>query len=195
LFQTCPACGSALTKKVFHYWCPVCRDTVKSRFCFDAKVFDKAYFCEMMRESRQRKQEKREAIRKLLKDSRSPDYVMDAEPAISEIPGLETDLDSFVGSVLPKELIAQFVGRPEFDIARYRHHILQIVSGCIVHFDGIMPLISDRRLDRIFRFITLIFLDHEGLVSLTQTGGKITVSENETDGERQGIPGQVAATC
>ena len=194
-YGTCPDCDGLLAKRVFHYWCPTCRHTVRSSFCFDAKVFDKAYFREMMRESRQQKREKREAVRKMLRECRSPEYSPVTPMHLSSLPGLTEQLDVFVDAPLPRELMAKFIQRPEFDMPRYRQHILELVHGCTVHFEGVMPLISDHRLDRIFRFITLIFLQHEGLVVLTQTGGDIRIDENETHGERQSISGQVAASC
>ncbi len=52
-YQTCPNCNHALILRIQHYWCPPCRHTVRSLFCFDERVFDSAYFREMMRESRE----------------------------------------------------------------------------------------------------------------------------------------------
>jgi hypothetical protein len=37
-----------------------------------------------------------------------------------------------------------------------------------VEFDGISALIEDRRLDRVYRFITTVFLEHEGLLAMEQ---------------------------
>lgn len=194
-FETCPDCDGPLLKRVFHYWCPACRHTVRSSFCFDAKVFDKTYFKEMMRESRRKKREEREAVRKLLRENHSPDHAPTTPLDLASLPGLTDELDAFVHAQLPRELITKFIQRPEFDMQRYRAHILDLVHGCTVRFEGIMPLISDRRLDRIFRFITLVFLENERLVTLTQTGGDIRIEENETHRERQDLPGEATASC
>ena len=167
-FQECPDCGSALQKKTFRYWCPKCSHPVVSLYCFEAKVFDAVYFREMMRESRRRERERREALKQILAGTRSGPCTVEMGNSLDEIPGLEDALNKFVGGPLPRELLRKFMQRPEFDIHRYRAHILELVKGCVVHFDGIQPLISDARLDRIFRFITLIFPEHEGLVVLAQ---------------------------
>ena len=180
-FESCRDCGSPLEKKIYHYWCPVCRSAVTSPYCFDARVFDASYFRDMMRDSRQRKEQQREAVRQLLAESRSPDSCVDLPLDFDQLPGLSEELDAFVGCPLPKELLEHFAGRADFDLNRYQRHIMSVVSGCILHFEGIMPLLSDPRLDRIFRFIALIFLAHDGQVALTQSeGGEILVTENET---------------
>ena len=53
-FQKSTCCGARLTRKTFHYACSRCHKTATSQFLFDEKIFDKQYFREMMRESRQR---------------------------------------------------------------------------------------------------------------------------------------------
>jgi len=183
--QTCSDCGSGLSKKLYRYWCPKCRRPVKSHYSFDATVFDATYFRERMRESRERKQQKREVLRRMLAETRSLGFVLETELQLAAIPGLEEALDGFVAEPLPKGMLEQFVQRPAFDLEAYRTHILEIVQGCVLHFDGIMPLVKDRRLDRIFRFISLIFLQHQGLVVLTQkTDGEILVEDNEAHTKR-----------
>ena len=61
-FQKSQCCGAKLTLKTFHYACTKCHRSVPSRFIFDERVFDKAYFRKLMRESRERK--KRNCSRK-----------------------------------------------------------------------------------------------------------------------------------
>jgi hypothetical protein len=56
-------------------------------------------------------------------------------------------------------------------------------------FDDIPPLEENARLDRIWRFIAIIFMAHFGQISLLQEGQVITVRRNETDREGQEIPG------
>jgi len=42
------------------------------------------------------------------------------------------------------------------------------VQGCVVQFEGVSALVQDARLDRVYRFITAVFLDHEGLLDIEQ---------------------------
>ena len=165
-FQTCPECASRLTKRVFHYWCPHCRNTVRSFYCFDAKVFDAEYFREMMRESRARKEASIEEMRALLAGSRSSPLSPDC-PMDTGFSGLQGDLDRVVG--IPVAVSANgILKRPAFDMDLYRRHIMDLVQGCIVNFDGISTLVRDARLDRVFRFIAVVFMDQEGLLEIQQ---------------------------
>ena len=90
---------------------------------------------------------------------------------------MEAELDAFVGSSIPMDVFLGGDSRPPFDMDRYRRHILELASGCIVHFEGISRIIEDERLDRIFRFVTVIFLQHEGRIELNQEdGGEILIT-------------------
>jgi hypothetical protein len=88
----------------------------------------------------------------------------------------QSDLDRVVG--IP---VAVFVNtilkRPAFDMDLYRRHILPLVQGCTVNFDGISTLVQDARLDRVFRFIAVVFMDQEGLLEIQQeAGGRIRLN-------------------
>jgi hypothetical protein len=165
-FQSCPECDGALIKKVCHYWCPACRKPVKSLFCFDARVFDADYFREMMRESRARKDAKVEEMRKLLAESRSaphPPY----DEYNGDLAAFTADLDQYVSVPVALEQHAA-VNRPAFDMPLYRQHIQELVRDCIVDFDGISAVVQDGRLDRVFRFITVVFMEQDGLLEILQ---------------------------
>ena len=43
-FQKSACCGAGIVRKTFHYACSKCRKSTPSRFIFDERVFDKAYF-------------------------------------------------------------------------------------------------------------------------------------------------------
>jgi hypothetical protein len=58
---------------------------------------------------------------------------------------------------------------PVFDMAAYRRHLLGRVPGCIVDFEGVSPLTDNLRVDRVYRFITAVFLEHEGMLVLEQS--------------------------
>ena len=173
-FQSCIECDAPLILKRHHYWCPQCKQPVRSRFCFDEAVFDPAYFREMMRESRERKREEVERIREMLATSRSSTYFPEDAPVLDDPEGMDAALSCFLGLALEGIDSAEATGVPAFAFDLYRDHILGLVSGCVVDFDGISTLIADSRLDRIFRFIAVIFMDQAGEVWIEQDeGGRI----------------------
>jgi hypothetical protein len=87
-----------LVRKTFHYACSRCGKVVPSRFLFDERVFDKAYFREMMQTSRERVKKKREELKRLLAGSRSGSLSILTEPSLDSIPGLAQNLDEFIGT-------------------------------------------------------------------------------------------------
>lgn len=167
-FQTCPDCDCPVALKTQHYWCPRCRRPVRSMFCFDQRVFDAAYFRDMMRESRKRKQAEVEKLRELLLDARSLPFYSEEEPVIGYPEQFAQDLDGFLAPLTPAAEIEGHRPRPIFDIKAYRNHILNRVQGCVVEFEGISTLIDNPQLDRVYRFITAVFLDHEGVLEIEQ---------------------------
>jgi hypothetical protein len=175
-FQTCPECERALIFKIHHYWCPHCQHPVRSTFCFDQRFFDAAYFRDMMRESRDRKRQEVEKLQSMLLDARSPPFWPENEPELGDPEQFAQALEGFL-AVLPANRAAdKSPVRPRYDTNAYRTHILQRVQGCTVEFEGISALVSDRQLDRIYRFITVVFMDHEGLLEIEQHhSGRITL--------------------
>ena len=169
VFQACPDCDSRLVLKVCHYWCPQCRHPVRSLYCVEARVFDAAYFREKMQESRERKRREQEMVTKAVRHAPS-DPITPCEPiSLDQSPGLEMDLNTIIAAVVPQELRKSVQER--FDIDTYRRHLSELVQGCVVEFEAISKLIEDTRLDRIFRFVTAIFLEHEGLLEIEQIEG------------------------
>ena len=175
-FQTCSTCDSRLRLKINRYWCPRCREQVRSRFCIDGQVFDAAYFREKMAESRQRRQARIEDVRKMLATSRSQPYALENDPSLAAVPGLEAALDQFVTRPVDMAFMHN-TDSPTFDLERYRKHIRELADGCIVNFDGISSLTPDPKLDRVFRFIAVVFMENAGEITLEQApDGHITVT-------------------
>lgn len=168
-FQTCLDCESKLVLKVCHYWCPQCRQPVRSMYCFESRVFNAAYFREKMQESRDRKKREHELSRQTLQHSHSDPIVMCDPISLDQSPGLEMDLNAIISAVIPHDL--RNAAQKHFDFDAYRRHLIVLVHDCIVEFDGISQLIKDARLDKIFRFVTSIFLEHEGLLKIEQLEG------------------------
>lgn len=168
VFQKSACCGAPLVKKTFHYACSRCHVIVPSRFLFDERVFDREYFNEMMRESRRKAKEKREEIRRILAESRSLDLHLMEELALDSIPGLIQDLNDFINERASEQDFLPFEARSSFSMDDYRNHILCILGWDSISFSDIKPLAEETRRDRIWRFITLIFMQHDGEVDLTQ---------------------------
>jgi len=178
-FQQSPCCNSGLVRKTFHYACSRCHQTVPSRFLFDERLFDKAYFQEMMREARSRQRRKREELKLLLAESRSDTLILLQEPNLESIPGLKEALDGFIGTDTGG--LKDFLSSPDFSMDDYRNHIISVMGKGSMLFSDIAPLIGESRRDRIWRFVTLIFMQQEGDVSLTQYGPDILVERIKSE--------------
>jgi len=185
-FQKSSCCAAGLVRKTYHYVCSRCQRIVPSRFLFDERVFDKTYFREMMRESRTRAKKRREAIAKLLAESRSGTLPFTDEPCLESLSGLIEDLDDFVqnGSSEPCQL--SFDTRPAFHMNDYRNHILSTLSWNPVLFSDINPIIEDHRRDRVWRFITLVFMQNDREVDFTQDGKELMVQKVYNEAYNQG---------
>ena len=174
-FQKSSCCGARLIRKTFHYACSKCLGIVPSRFLFDERLFDRAYFREMMQKSRSRAKEKREEVRRLLAESRSGVLPLMEEPCIDSVPGLIKDLNDFIreGSIG----MGEFAFDPErsFRMDHYREHILSILGWDSMLFSNMTPLTEDSHLDKIWRFITLIYMENDREVELTQHGSDLRV--------------------
>jgi hypothetical protein len=174
-FQKSTCCGAHLVRKTFHYSCARCHNPVPSRFLFDERIFDKNYFREMMREYRNREKNKREAIRQLLAESRSDVLPLTENPDLEAIPGLIQDLNDFIRVESYGMDSIAFNVKPEFSMDGYRDHINSILSWDCMLFSNIDPLIDDFRNDKIWRFVTLIFMQNDREVDLTQHGNDILI--------------------
>ena len=172
-FQQSPCCNAGLVRKTFHYACSKCRGIVPSRFLFDERLFDKAYFREIMQESRVRERRKKEELKAILAGSRSGDLILLEEPCLDSIPGLTEALDGIIGA--GANGFRDFFSGSGFSLNHYRNHLLSVIGNRSILFSDIAPLIEDSRKDRIWRFVTLIFMRQDHEVSLTQYGPDILV--------------------
>lgn len=186
-FQRCSSCGGQPRLSVRRYSCRKCGADVPSRFLFDGLIFDAEYFRQKMAESRERKQELRERVRLMLADSRSGVIQLPAVE-LEAVPGLIDALSALTGSIdLPVALELP----PRFNLSRYQMHIHAHIRPFPMRMDEIPLLSEDRRLDRIWRFIAIIFMAHAGVLDVWQDGQEIMVRQRETDAERQGVPGDI----
>ena len=180
ILQKCPKCSGDLIKKTYHYFCNNCNDQVYSKFCFEEKAFNKEYFTEMMRKSRERKLIQTQVFQKQLINSRSDVYYPEESIKLDEIDGLTETLNSFIDSPIPESLIRFYLKSEEFEMGKYKNHILSSFEGIEMFFDEIQALIENGRKDKIFRVITLIFMAHNKEVILNQYNNRILVEKVET---------------
>ena len=172
-FQQSPCCQATLIRKNFHYACSKCHGIVPSRFLFDEKLFDRDYFREMMQEARNRDRRRKEELKAILASSRSDSLILLEEPCLDSIPGLTEALNGFVGE--GAKTFQDFLHGSGFSLNNYRNHLLSVIGNRSILFSDIAPLIEDYRRDRIWRFVTLIFMRQDHEVSLTQYGPDILV--------------------
>jgi hypothetical protein len=184
-FQMCQACGGKVVLRVRRYQCQQCGGDVPSRFLFDGLVFDAEYFRQKMAEHREKKAEQHERVRQMLAESRSQALGLPAAN-LQDVPGLAEALNALAADA-PSGLAAWLPS--EFNLALYESHVQAHIGAIPVGFDQIPPLGENRRLDRVRRFIAILFLAHAGLVDIRQDGQSIQVMKHETNGEGQGVSG------
>ena len=177
VFQRCSECGGVPKLEIRRYRCRQCGQNVVSRFLFDGLVFDAAYFRAKMAEARARKRERSVRLQEQLIESRSAP--LESEPLdLTAISGLAEALNQLVAgeAIDPERYVHEGL-----DLNRYESHIQAHLEAFPVGFDEIPPLRDDARLDRIWRFIAIIFMAHAGLIEIQQEGLEIMVMHRETD--------------
>ena len=113
-------------------------------------------------------------------EARSGTLPLLEEPSLESINGLLEDLDVFVqqgSEVVP----CGFEPRQEFSMAQYRDHILASLGWGTVSFSGIPPISEKSRRDKAWRFITLVFMQNERVIDLTQEGDNIWVQRLQNE--------------
>lgn len=184
-FQRCSTCGGQPALRIRRYTCRDCGQDVRSRFLFDGLVFDAAYFRQKMAEYRERKNEQRERVQVMLAGTRSG--------AIALEPMGDSDHAGLFAALSAMSLEAFTSAVPELrdrlDLARYQTHIRAHLQTIPINLNQIPPLSENARLDRVWRFIAVIFLAHTGQAHVWQEGEHIQVMQREVDREGQAVPG------
>ncbi len=114
-------------------------------------------------------------MKRLLAESRSGALVFADEPCLEFIPGLIEDLDDFIGTERLRPGDFALDTNSSFKMDDYREHILRILGCDSLLFSDIDTLISDARRDKIWRFVTLTFMQSAREVMLTQYGNDLLV--------------------
>ncbi len=171
-FQRSSCCSAPLVKKYHHYACSVCGSFVPSAFLFDEAIFDSEYFRERMRLCREKKWMEQSERRAVRLSERSGVLPLIVGVDLEAIPRLVMDLDRLVGADGSSTKPQVWGDALSLDV--YRQHIINLVESEIL-FSCIEPLPLEERRDRIYRFITLIFMEHDHEVRLSQRGEDILV--------------------
>ena len=85
-FQKSRCCGAKLVRCSLHYACACCGKTLPSRFLFDERIFDRAYFRQRMAESRAKTRQRREMMRLARIQERSRSLTLTEEPRVDLLP-------------------------------------------------------------------------------------------------------------
>jgi hypothetical protein len=186
-FQRCVVCGGRPVLRVRRYACHECGADVPSRFLFEGLVFDAEYFRQKMAEHRQRKLELREQVRQMLAGTRSQP-LMPSPACLEDVPGLLEALDGLTAGVGAGGFSWPARG---FDLERYESHLRAHIGAIPLDFEQVPPLDKTARLDRVWRFVAIIFLAHAGCIDVWQDGQVIWVIKHEIDREGQDVPGDV----
>jgi rubredoxin len=188
-FARCSSCGGVPVLKVRRYQCRRCGCDIRSPFLFDGIVYDAPYFCRRMAESRQRKAQLKRRVQEMLADCRSGPLAL-AATDLGSVPGLVAALDGLTGGL---GQIMQWESRDGFNLDRYQGHVRTCLKTGPADLRHMPPLIDNHRLDLIWRFIAVIFLEQAGLVHTRQQGLTIWVMRVD-DREGQGLSGESEET-
>ena len=109
----------------------------------------------------------------LLAGSRSGPLSFMEAPCLESVPGLTEALNDFIGAEMAGG--AAFAPKSQFSMADYRNHILSILGAGSMLFSDIASLSNDHRRDKVWRFITIIFMTQDRELELTQYGADILV--------------------
>ncbi|MBU0717179.1 MAG: hypothetical protein KJ749_02940 [Planctomycetes bacterium] len=186
-FQACPRCGAKPRLRLRRYECSACGAEIVSHFLFDGLVFDADYFRRKMGEHRQRRAEQRERVRQMLAENRSGVLTPPAAD-LGAVPGLADALNRLTGGM--KTPLA-YLPCDGFDLNRYQAHIRAHIRPFAMSLDEIPPLGENARNDRVWRFITIIFLAHARIIEIWQDGQTVMLKQYETNREGPHVPGDV----
>ena len=167
-FQTSKCCQAVLIRKPQHYTCSKCRKVVPSKFIFDERLFDSDYFREAMAAHRERRQRQREERIKQIMNNQSNALLFSEVPDLGQIAGLNDDLNALVRLYANEQEDFQWSPQNEFNLEGCRQQILGQLGWAKKLFSTFESVHHDEKRDRAWRFITLIFMEHEDEVVLTQ---------------------------
>jgi len=177
-FQKSNCCNKSLVKNICHYACSKCGKSVRSLFLFNERLFDRAYFREIIAKSRRQKR-RMVALQKARIRYRSGDLLLLSKLDLSRIEKFETDLDEFVSDANKLADSDDFDTGNDFDLFKYWRHISRQMGSNEMFFSEIVPIFNDSRQDRARCFTALVFMEHEREIWMTEYGDDILVERYE----------------
>ena len=132
----------------------------------------------MMQEARAREKRKQEELKVFLVASKSDTLLLLEEPNLDGVPGLTDALNQFIGIQFDP---CNLSSASRFRMNDYRNHILSILGIGARLFSDMPSLLENGRADRIWRFVTLVFMQQDGEVSLTQYGDDVLVERMQSE--------------
>lgn len=180
-FQRSPCCQARLVRRRCHYGCQDCGALVRSRFLFDERVFDAAYFRERVAASRARRKQYENAMRRQLAEAHTAPLVFTSFHGVEAVQDLSADLDALLAQTPTCPPVR--VPEDDFCLETYRDLVRSRVRDCVVHFDAIPSLCKDAKTDRARRFTALISMEHDREIALDCSGGSIVVRAYAIDAE------------
>jgi hypothetical protein len=133
----------------------------------------------MMKDYRAKKKKKKEEMIKFLTEARSGELPLLQDLRLDSVPGLFQDLDCFVGANEAPADNPGFEMDFGFEMDDYRSHILSALGYGSRMFSSINCVSQDPREDKIWRFVTLIFMQHEQEIELTQYDNDLLIESIE----------------
>lgn len=100
---------------------------------------------------------------------------MTETPDLESVSGLIDDLNAFIQTRYDETGVFDFDEHPRFNMNDYRSHINSVLNWDCMLFSNIEPLGDDFKTDKVWRFITLVFMQQDREVELTQHGNDILV--------------------
>ena len=167
-FQVSNCCQASLIKRSMHYACSKCKKVVPSKFLFDERLLDTDYFKAAMAAHRERKQRQREERIKQIMNNQSDVLLFFEAPDLDRISGLNDELNALVGLYANEPEDFHWSSQSEFNLEGCRQHILGQLGWAKKLFSSFDSVHHDEKQDRAWRFITLIFMEHDDEVVLTQ---------------------------
>ena len=134
----------------------------------------------MMKASRAKAKKKKEEMIKLLMEARSGELPLLQNPCLESIPDLIADLDHFVGADGDGSNDAALDTNSVFSMDDYRSHILSALDCGSRFFSKINILGANHREDKVNRFVTLIFMQNDQEIELTQYDNDLLIEKPET---------------
>lgn len=143
--------------------------------------FDSEYFAVKMREARARQQEVLERKRYIVPNRERIETIA-SEIEEKDFTVLNDLFEQGNGMGISKDLLLAFYSRPEYSYERHRKAIMESLGYEERNFNDLpQAVVQDTKLNRIFNFITIIFLQHYGQIKIRQAPPDMDIWVSKSD--------------